>query len=141
MSSIAAKSLREPNKVFISYSRTDAPAKEFLERALCTPSEHEIVSLPDVADDPFSKPWFLRTKDRIRQADLVVCLFGEDTYLCNSCLWELTVAISLKKPIVAVRAHRSLLHIPPFVVIEQDIPVIDFDPQRIVAELPRPHLT
>ncbi len=92
---------------------------------------------PTVDDAPFSKPWMLRTEDRIRRSDLVLCFFGEDTWLRNTTTWELTLAIKLKKKVIAVRAHHHMLHIPPFVVLDYSIPVIDADVELVGSLLKR----
>ncbi|MCB0333382.1 MAG: TIR domain-containing protein [Bdellovibrionales bacterium] len=92
---------------------------------------------PTVDDAPFSKEWMLRTEDRIRRSDLIICLFGEDTWLRNTATWELTVALRMKKKVVAVRAHSNMLHIPPFIVLDKNIPLIDFDAELIGSLLKR----
>jgi hypothetical protein len=41
-------------------------------------SVKQLAILPDThADTPFSKPWILRGIDRIRRADIALCMIGE----------------------------------------------------------------
>ncbi|MCI5064980.1 hypothetical protein MRY87_04580 [bacterium] len=64
--------------------------------------------------EPFSKVWLLRTFDRIKRSDLLLCFYGETTWLSNAIQWELFLGAQLQKEIIGIHVHRNRLHIPPF---------------------------
>jgi hypothetical protein len=119
-------------KFYIIFDRNDQAEK----RAFCQKLRKvfpRVTIITDTTDEPFSKPWMLRTQDRIRQAHRVFCLIGAQTFLQNSVSWELTLSYMQKKNVVGVRLFDDHLHMTPFLLIDHEAPIIDIAIESLSA--------
>ena len=122
-------------KIHIIASPSDSDSEEFARRSL-EERFPNVQILPKCKDEPLSKVWTLRTQDRIMQADAVVCLVGEDTWLQTAVNWQLTFALHNKKQIQAISLSKQEgLYIPPFVLIDKSIKVGAFDLKAVIENI------
>jgi hypothetical protein len=92
--------------------------------------------LPDtLTDEPFSKPWLLRTSDRIRRADFVLFLAGETSWLESHYQWQLLAARSLHRQRVIMKVHHGEIPIPLHKGNTFQEPVVPFKPQALTSYL------
>jgi hypothetical protein len=130
--SLKLQHVNREEKIFIIYDRADSTEKEEFSRCIRNAYPGASV-IADTTDEPFSKPWMLRTQDRIRQARRVFCLIGAETFLHNSVSWELTLAYMQKKEVIGVRLHRNHLHMTPFMLVDKGAPIIEDDLESLLA--------
>ncbi|MCB0330013.1 MAG: hypothetical protein KDD70_10125 [Bdellovibrionales bacterium] len=122
-------------RIYPCFEASDASAKGYCQRYLETRHENLKFLRDTHSDEPFTKPWFLRTLDRIRQADIVLCLLGEKTWLASNVRWELIVAFALKKRVVTMRLHSNRMHVPPFLLVEHDAKIEQFNLEKLSSKL------
>lgn len=92
--------------------------------------------LPDtLRDEPFSKPWLLRTSDRIRRADFVLFLAGETSWLENHYQWQLLAARSLHRQRVIMKVHHGEIPVPLHKRNVPQEPVVPFKPHALTSYL------
>ncbi len=91
--------------------------------------------IPICNDPALGKTWSLRIEDRLRQADQVICLVGENSWLHQGFNWEITSALLKNKPLFAMTLHNLIECIPPFVLIDKNIPVEPFDLRKLSSLL------
>lgn len=92
--------------------------------------------LPDtLTDEPFSKPWLLRTSDRIRRADFVLFLAGETSWLENHYQWQLLAARSLHRQRFIMKVHHGEIPVPLQKGKVLQEPVVAFKPHVLTTYL------
>jgi len=93
------------NRAFISFKAEDKPQVDGLRLLAKNPNyelefyDESVRSAIDSTDAEYIKR---RIREKIERAGVVLCLVNRDTYTSDWVSWELTTAIALKKPILAM---------------------------------------
>ena len=113
-------------RIYTICAPADRDAAQTLQQTLSEKNPY-CTFLPECKDEPLYKVWCLRVTDRIRQADLVVCLVGESSWLYTGVNWEITLSLKNHKSLFAMSLSGGKnVYMPPFVLIDKDIDINEF---------------
>lgn len=124
----------QPLRIFVTGSPEEKAQRDFFIRQLKMRKTDVCIEYSSPGQ-PFEKPWLIRTKEYIRRSNIFVCLIGSETWLHSPVQWELTVAIAMKKKIVALQLDSSKLIVPPFPLIDNSIPVKSYNLDHVIESL------
>jgi len=125
-------------KIFLIYSVDDKKkAREFQKKAEKHRKDLKIsdvpVSLPfteDSGDEIKSK-----ISELIRKSDTIVCLVGKCTYMNQWVDWEIKQCMKLKKRIIAVRIHGSIIDRTPDSLDMGQTKIFEWDVEEIAKAM------
>ena len=122
-------------KIFLVYSVDDAKkVRDFKKKAKKHSGDLTFSDLP--VSRPFAEDSLEDTKSKItgllKQCSAVICLVGKCTYMNKWVDWEIKQSMELKKKIISVRIHSSIIDRMPDSLDIGKAAVFDWDIEEIV---------
>lgn len=120
-------------KIFLSYTLSDKVAVQMFKEEL-NREDIKFDFLEHAVIEDTEQEWKNHVTEKIKIADIFICLFGFSTWESEAVKWEVELAIANNKKVLVVKLKSTVFMIPKY-IIENDIQIFEEDSVELVNQL------